>query len=87
LLAVQEMTSKFGGLLKQAAKTCLPDWSRHYNGLAAVLLLDQYSRQVTDQKQYRKRNAETTTPMWAHHMLAAYAVKLVHAPSITCVVP
>ena len=40
------MVEKFGDLLEQAAKTGLPDWSRHYNGLAAVLLLDQYSRQA-----------------------------------------
>ena len=43
---MQEMVDKFGDLLEQAAESGLPDWSRQYNGLAAVLLLDQFSRQV-----------------------------------------
>lgn len=39
------MKERFGSLLETAAETGLPDWDRHYNGLAAVLLMDQFSRQ------------------------------------------
>lgn len=40
------MTEQFGALSKHAAETGLPDWNRSYNGLAAVLLMDQFSRQA-----------------------------------------
>lgn len=41
---VQDMKARFGHLLQHAAKTGLPEWQRHHNGLAAVLLMDQFSR-------------------------------------------
>lgn len=43
-LLSQEMTEQFGAMLDHAAETGLPDWNRSYNGLAAVLLMDQFSR-------------------------------------------
>jgi len=42
--ALQEMTDKFGSLMKQAADSGLPDWTQGYNALAAVLVFDQFSR-------------------------------------------
>ena len=39
------MTERFGSLLEQAAISGLPEWNGSYNGLAAVLLMDQFSRQ------------------------------------------
>ena len=42
--ALQEIKAKFGAALEHAADTGLPEWQRHRNGLAAVLLMDQFSR-------------------------------------------
>lgn len=44
-LPSQEMTQRFGAALQHAADNGLPDWHRSYNGLAAVLLMDQFVRQ------------------------------------------
>ncbi|KAA6418933.1 MAG: hypothetical protein FRX49_11159 [Trebouxia sp. A1-2] len=43
---IMDMKARFGHLLQHAAKTGLPEWQRHHNGLAAVLLMDQFSRNV-----------------------------------------
>jgi len=42
--ALQEMTDKFGSLMKQAADSGLHDWTQKYDALAAVLVFDQFSR-------------------------------------------
>ncbi|KAL3154497.1 hypothetical protein ABBQ32_013959 [Trebouxia sp. C0010 RCD-2024] len=42
----REMTQRFGAVLQHAAADGLPDWNRSYNGLAAVLLMDQFARNV-----------------------------------------
>lgn len=42
--AVQDITDKFGALLRCAAETGLPDWQGPHNALAAVILMDQFSR-------------------------------------------
>jgi len=42
--ALQDMTDKFGSLMKQAADSGLHDWTQKYDALAAVLVFDQFSR-------------------------------------------
>lgn len=43
---MQEITTKFGALLRHAAETGFPEWQSGRNGLAAVLLMDQFTRHV-----------------------------------------
>ena len=42
--ALQDMTDKFGSLMKLAADSGLHDWTQRYDALAAVLVFDQFSR-------------------------------------------
>lgn len=44
---IQDMTETFGGLLRHAAQSGLPEWQHGRNGLAAVLLMDQFSRHAS----------------------------------------
>ncbi|DBB07733.1 TPA: hypothetical protein ACH3X3_009155 [Trebouxia sp. C0006] len=42
----KDMTDKFGSLMKQAADSGLHDWIQKYDALAAVLVFDQFSRNI-----------------------------------------
>lgn len=42
----KDMTDKFGSLMKLAADSGLHDWTQRYDALAAVLVFDQFSRNI-----------------------------------------